>query len=67
MPNIPYKLSPQRVAISPFPTIQKASEALQKYHKNEKIGFTYISSLKSMGLIPRSNGQYILGKKYCSN
>ena len=67
MPHQPYKLSPQRVAISPFPTIQKAADALHRYHMNEKIGFTYISSLKSMGLIPRSNGEYILGKKYCSN
>jgi hypothetical protein len=39
-------------------------EILKKYYKGEKIGFTYISSLKSLGLIPRSDGNYKLGQKY---
>ena len=32
--------------------------------KGKSIGFTRKASLKSMGLIPRSNGCYVLGNKY---
>jgi hypothetical protein len=60
----PYKLSPKRVKRSPFKSQKKVKDALQRFKKGEKIGFTYVSSLKSMGLIPRSNGSYELGKKY---
>jgi len=45
-------------------TIEKVKEVLKKYYNNENIGFTYISCLKSLGLIPRSDGFYKLGEKY---
>lgn len=64
MPATPYKLSPRRVKHSPFPTMQAAKDALDRYHRGESIGFTYVSSLKAMGVIPRSNGKYELGSKY---
>jgi hypothetical protein len=39
-------------------------QMLKRYKKGISIGFTGIASLKSKGLIPRSSGKYILGKKY---
>jgi hypothetical protein len=39
-------------------------QMLERYKKGISIGFTGIASLKSKGLIPRSSGKYILGKKY---
>jgi hypothetical protein len=60
----PYAVSSSRAKKSPFRSPQKVKEALRKYKKGEKIGFTGVSSLKSMGLIPRSHGKYELGKKY---
>jgi len=49
---------------SPFPSIEKVKQTLKAFHQGQKIGFTYTSSLKSMGLIPRSDGTYRLGEKY---
>lgn len=37
---------------------------LRKWKRGESIGFTMLSSLKSKGLIPRSNGTKRLGPKY---
>lgn len=50
---------------SPMKTAKNVRLYLQKYKKNKgSVGFTITASLKSMGLIPRSNGMYVLGKKY---
>jgi len=64
MSNKPFPLDEKRISNSPMKTIKKVKEILKKYYNNEKIGFTYISSLKSLGLIPRSDGFYKLGEKY---
>ena len=37
---------------------------LRRYKRGESIGFTGRSHLKAIGLLPRSNGRYILGPKY---
>lgn len=37
---------------------------LRKYKKGISIGFTARSSLKAKGLLPRSNGRYIISPKY---
>jgi hypothetical protein len=37
---------------------------LRKYKAGKSIGFTAKASLKAKGLLPRSNGRYILGPKY---
>jgi len=62
--NKPFPIKKERVEISPFKTRSKLQQILEKYRKNEKVGFTYESSLKSMGLIPRNHGHYELGMKY---
>lgn len=62
----PFSIQENNVKKSPFKTIEKCKEILQKWKRGENIGFTYIASLKSMGLIPRSDGYYMLGIKYQS-
>ena len=62
--NKPFPIKQERVEKSPFKDIKKLKCVLTRYKAGENIGFTYISSLKSMGLIPRSSGVYQLGKKY---
>jgi hypothetical protein len=37
---------------------------LAKVKRGESIGFTERASLKAKGLLPRSNGRYVLGPKY---
>lgn len=37
---------------------------LRRYKKGKSIGFTAKASLKAKGLLPRSNGRYVLGPKY---
>jgi hypothetical protein len=37
---------------------------LTEFKKGKSIGFTYVSSLKAMGLIPRANGKYEISAKY---
>lgn len=64
MKTKPFPICKIRVEKSPFRNLEKLREILKKYKKGEPIGFTYTSSLKSMGLIPRSNGEYVLGPKY---
>lgn len=39
-------------------------DLLRKYKAGKSIGFTGIASLKAKGLLPRSNGRYVLGPKY---
>lgn len=60
----PYSISSKRVKLSPFKTINSLKKTLKAYKRGCKIGFTQKSSLRSMGLIPRSNGMYKLGEKY---
>lgn len=59
-----YSISTSRVKKSPFRNVASVKRTLRKYRKGKKIGYTQRSSLRSMGLIPRSNGKYLLGNKY---
>ena len=52
------------VRISPFSSVSQIKEKLKNHKSGKKIGFTYISSLKAMGLIPRSNGEKKISVKY---
>jgi hypothetical protein len=62
--DTPYKIESTRIIKSPFLSAEQVMDAIQKYKRGISIGFTRISSLKSMGLIPRSDGKYKLGEKY---
>jgi len=44
--------------------MKNAKRALRAFKLGASIGFTATSSLKSMGLIPRSTGCFLLGSKY---
>ena len=72
--DTPFDVSANRVRLSPFArkkgrttaeAMQLVQRATQRWHAGESVGFTYVSSLKSMGLIPRTDGRYRLGPKYC--
>ena len=39
-------------------------QMLRNYTAGKSIGFTGKASLKAKGMLPRSNGQYVLGPKY---
>jgi hypothetical protein len=39
-------------------------QLLRKYKAGKSIGFTAKASLKAKGMLPRSNGRYVLGPKY---
>ena len=60
----PFAINEKRVRKSPFKTVAKTLKARRNFQKGKRIGFTMRSSLKSMGLIPRSSGLYVLGPKY---
>ena len=60
----PFPINAKRVRKSPFKNIAKTLKAKRNFQKGKSIGFTKRSSLKSMGLIPRSSGLYELGAKY---
>lgn len=65
----PFPIKDSRVKISPFRgDVSAVREAIRLYKKGGQsaIGFTKTSSLKSMGLVPRSSGLYVLGDKYVS-
>ena len=53
-----------KVAKSPFKTLKKAKMAEKLYSAGKSVGFTAVSSLKSMGRVKRSSGWYELGEKY---
>lgn len=66
-----YALSAKRIAKSPFAKGRSIAEAIKlvkrkerEYQENKDIGFSYKSSLKSMGRIKRRHGEYQLGNKY---
>ena len=64
MSSKPYSIRPAFVKKSPFSSVESVKIALQQYKKTGKIGFTQLSSLRSMGLLKRSDGTYRLGDKY---
>jgi hypothetical protein len=39
-------------------------QLLRKFKAGKSIGFTAKASLKAKGMLPRSNGRYVLGPKY---
>jgi hypothetical protein len=47
-----------------YKATQRNRKMLAKYKRGESIGFTGRASLKAKGLLPRSNGRYVLGPKY---
>jgi hypothetical protein len=59
-----YPWNTRRVSRSPFKTLKRAKQTLKNLNRGKSIGFTATSSLKSMGIIPRTSGCYILGSKY---
>jgi hypothetical protein len=60
----PYAWKSSSIKKSPFRTLKEAKDAETRYKAGQPIGFTAISSLKSQGRIPRSDGCYVLGDKY---
>lgn len=60
----PFALDTKKIARSPMKTLVLVLGTEKKFRKGQSIGFTFVSSLKSMGRIPRSNGCYTLGNKY---
>lgn len=61
----PFRICKLFAENSPMKTVKNVRFYLQKYKDDKSsVGFTITSSLKSMGLVQRSNGNYILGKKY---
>ncbi len=64
MRSKPFALSSRRVKLSPFRSEASVKKSLKAHRAGRKIGFTQKSSLRSMGLIKRKNGKYVLGSKY---
>jgi hypothetical protein len=62
--KVPFALNKKKVAKSPMKTLILVLSTEKKFRKGQPIGFTFVSSLKSMGRIPRANGCYTLGNKY---
>lgn len=60
----PYAWKSSSIKKSPFRKLERAKDAERQYKAGKSIGFTAISSLKSLGRIPRSDGCYVLGAKY---
>jgi hypothetical protein len=60
----PFAVNKKRASISPMKTVNNVVQAKKNFQKGISIGFTRVSSLKSMGILPRSSGCYILGNKY---
>jgi len=47
-----------------YRSTKRNRDMLRRYKRGDSIGFTGRSSLKAKGLIPRSDGRYVLGPKY---
>lgn len=64
----PFPVRKILVNASPFRgNMSLVREKISQYKNpktRDKVGFTFTSSLKSMGLIPRVDGTYELGEKY---
>lgn len=43
---------------------RRNKQILRKYQSGKSIGFTAKASLKAKGMLPRSNGRFVLGPKY---
>ena len=56
-------LAPKRTVGAYRPT-RKNKNALRRWRQGKSVGFTWISSLKAKGLIPRSNGTKRVSPKY---
>lgn len=65
--NRPYQIQENRIRKSPFRNAREVMDAIDNHKRGVPIGFTRTASLKSMGLIPRSDGTYKLGSKYQSS
>lgn len=59
-----YNWNTRKIQRSVFRTLQRAKQTEKAYKSRKSVGFSAISSLKSMGRIPRSNGCIQLGPKY---
>ena len=68
MRTTPYKIDASKVKISPFmkgsKNVDEAVKKVKQSLKMKKIPFSQESSLKSMGLLKRSDGSFKLGDKY---
>ena len=62
--NKPFKQNENAAKRSPFRSLNSVKKSLKKFKQKKSIGFTPTSSLRSMGLIPRSSGCYEVGDKY---
>jgi len=64
--NRPFPYNEKWIQYSPFSSIQSAKNIEHSYllYGGKSIGFSQLSSLKSMGRIPRSHGKYEIGQKY---
>ncbi len=60
----PFAMTYKRIRRSPLQNKKRVRATLKNYKAGKSVGFTARSSLKSMGLVPRSNGCYTLGNKY---
>ena len=60
----PFAVNKKRASMSPMKTVKSVTQAVKNFQKGTSIGFTKVSSLKSMGILPRSSGCYTLGNKY---
>jgi hypothetical protein len=49
---------------SGYKPTRRNRETYKKYKAGKSIGFTGRASLKAKGILPRSNGRYVLGPKY---
>ena len=49
---------------SSYKATRRNRQLLRKYRAGKSIGFTAKASLKAKGMLPRSNGRYVLGPKY---
>jgi len=47
-----------------YKATRRNRQLLRKYKAGKSIGFTAKASLKAKGMLPRSNGRYVLGPKY---
>ena len=57
-------VSDEYIAASPFSTRYQLKKKLRDYKEGKSIGFTYVSSLKAMGLIKRADGTKRVSEKY---
>ena len=60
----PFPIVKERVEKSPFKSVEKVKETLEKYEKKESIGFSARNSLIALGLLKNKNNVYSLSAKY---